>query len=36
VSRVGRLDFDDPRSERSYSPTRAYGRSKLANLMFAR
>jgi NAD(P)-dependent dehydrogenase (short-subunit alcohol dehydrogenase family) len=36
MNRVGRLDFDDLQSERSYSPTRAYGRSKLASLVFAR
>jgi NAD(P)-dependent dehydrogenase (short-subunit alcohol dehydrogenase family) len=29
------LDLDDLQSERSYSPMRAYGRSKLAMLMFA-
>ncbi|WP_428486991.1 oxidoreductase [Rhodopila sp.] len=29
------LDLDDPQSERSYSPMRAYGRSKLAMLVFA-
>jgi retinol dehydrogenase 14 len=28
------LDFDDLRSERGYSPTRAYGRTKLANILF--
>jgi NAD(P)-dependent dehydrogenase (short-subunit alcohol dehydrogenase family) len=32
----GRIDFDDLQSERSYNPTRAYGQSKLANLLFAR
>jgi len=36
VNRVGRFDFDDLHSERSYRPTPAYGRSKLANLVFAR
>lgn len=30
-----RLDFDDLQSQRSYSRTSAYGRSKLANLLFA-
>jgi NAD(P)-dependent dehydrogenase (short-subunit alcohol dehydrogenase family) len=35
LSRSGRLDFDDLQSERSYQPRRAYGTSKLANLMFA-
>ena len=32
--RMGRLDFDDLQSERSYSRWRAYGQSKLANLLF--
>jgi NAD(P)-dependent dehydrogenase (short-subunit alcohol dehydrogenase family) len=32
----GRIDFDDLQSERSYNPTRAYGQSKLANLLFMR
>jgi NAD(P)-dependent dehydrogenase (short-subunit alcohol dehydrogenase family) len=35
LARVGRLDFDDLQSEQ-YRPQRAYGTSKLANLMFAR
>jgi NAD(P)-dependent dehydrogenase (short-subunit alcohol dehydrogenase family) len=30
----GRIDFDDPQRERSYSGTRTYGRSKLANVLF--
>ncbi|WP_040867192.1 SDR family NAD(P)-dependent oxidoreductase [Nocardia exalbida] len=39
VSSVGhriraRIDFDDLRAERSYNRVAAYGRSKLANLMF--
>ncbi|MFE3071700.1 SDR family NAD(P)-dependent oxidoreductase [Streptomyces sp. NPDC059247] len=29
------IDFDDLNAERRYSPTRAYGQSKLANLLFA-
>ncbi len=33
---VGAIAFDDLHSERSYSPTRAYGQSKLANLLFTR
>lgn len=33
--RAGRLDFDDLQSG-NYAPFRAYGRSKAANLMFAR
>jgi NAD(P)-dependent dehydrogenase (short-subunit alcohol dehydrogenase family) len=32
----GRIDFSDLNAERSYDPTRAYGQSKLANLLFAR
>jgi NAD(P)-dependent dehydrogenase (short-subunit alcohol dehydrogenase family) len=32
----GRIDFDDLNAERRYSPTRAYGQSKLANLLFTR
>ena len=35
IARSGRLDFDDLQG-RSYRPTRAYGLSKLATLMFAR
>lgn len=31
----GALNFDDLMGEKSYSPDRAYGQSKLANLMFA-
>ena len=30
------LDFDDLMSERRYGPLKAYGRSKLANILFAR
>ena len=33
--RSGKIDFDDLQSERSYSKWRAYGQSKLANLLFA-
>ena len=33
---IGRIDFDDLQSERSYDPTRAYAQSKLANLLFTR
>ncbi|GII00320.1 oxidoreductase [Planobispora takensis] len=33
---VGRIDFDDLTLERGYSRFSSYGRSKLANLMFAR
>jgi NAD(P)-dependent dehydrogenase (short-subunit alcohol dehydrogenase family) len=33
--RLGRIDFDDLQSERSYGAWRAYGQSKLANLLFA-
>jgi NAD(P)-dependent dehydrogenase (short-subunit alcohol dehydrogenase family) len=32
--RIGRIDFDDLNGERSYNNWRAYGQSKLANLMF--
>ncbi|MEV0456546.1 SDR family NAD(P)-dependent oxidoreductase [Catellatospora methionotrophica] len=32
--RTGRIDFDDLQSERKYGRHRAYGASKLANLMF--
>lgn len=34
--RIGKIDFDDLQRERSYGPWRAYGQSKLANLLFAR
>jgi NAD(P)-dependent dehydrogenase (short-subunit alcohol dehydrogenase family) len=33
--RSGTIDFDDLMSERTYRPRAAYGRSKLANLLFA-
>jgi NAD(P)-dependent dehydrogenase (short-subunit alcohol dehydrogenase family) len=33
--RAARIDFDDLQGERSYSPWRAYGQSKLAMLLFA-
>jgi NAD(P)-dependent dehydrogenase (short-subunit alcohol dehydrogenase family) len=33
--RMGRIDLDDLMGERSYSPWKAYGQSKLANLLFA-
>ncbi|KGJ79626.1 short-chain dehydrogenase [Cryobacterium roopkundense] len=35
IARTGRLDFDDLQGK-NYRPTRAYGLSKLATLMFAR
>ena len=35
AARTGRMHFDDLQFERSYSPMRAYGQSKLANLVFA-
>lgn len=35
LASVGRLDFGDLNWERSYQSWRAYGRSKLANLMFS-
>jgi NAD(P)-dependent dehydrogenase (short-subunit alcohol dehydrogenase family) len=34
AARFGRLDWDDLRSVRRYSPVRAYNASKLANLLF--
>jgi len=34
--RVGSIDFDDLNWQRSYGPWKAYGRAKLANLLFAR
>ncbi len=34
ASRMGRVDFDDLMGERKYSSWRAYGQSKLANIMF--
>ncbi len=33
--RPGRIDFDDLQGARSYRPFKAYGQSKLANLLFA-
>ena len=36
AARGGRIHFDDPQFEKSYTPMRAYGQSKLAVLMFAR
>ncbi len=33
--RRGRIDFDDPQSERSFNGSKGYAQSKLANLMFA-
>jgi NAD(P)-dependent dehydrogenase (short-subunit alcohol dehydrogenase family) len=32
---MGKINFDDLQSERSYNRWRAYGQSKLANLLFA-
>ena len=34
--RMGRIDFEDLMGERRYGPWRAYGQSKLANLLFMR
>lgn len=34
--RMGRIDFDDLMGGRKYGPWRAYGQSKLANLLFMR
>lgn len=36
AARIGRVDFANLQGERSYNPWRAYGLSKLADLMFAR
>jgi NAD(P)-dependent dehydrogenase (short-subunit alcohol dehydrogenase family) len=36
AARNGRIRFDDLQCARGYSPMRAYGQSKLANLIFAR
>ncbi|HVZ18977.1 MAG TPA: oxidoreductase, partial [Terriglobales bacterium] len=36
VERSAKIDMDDLMSARKYSPTRSYGQSKLANLLFAR
>ncbi|MEV4420179.1 oxidoreductase [Patulibacter sp. NPDC049589] len=36
VHRLGTIDFDDLNWHASYGPWRAYGRSKLSNLLFAR
>jgi NAD(P)-dependent dehydrogenase (short-subunit alcohol dehydrogenase family) len=35
AARIGRINFDDPQSERRYRAIPAYGQSKLANLIFA-
>jgi retinol dehydrogenase 14 len=35
AQRMGRIDFDDLQGERSYSGSRAYDQSKLANLLFS-
>jgi len=35
ANRAGKINFDDLQSESSYSPMKAYGQAKLANLMFA-
>jgi NAD(P)-dependent dehydrogenase (short-subunit alcohol dehydrogenase family) len=34
VARNGKIDWEDLQGERKYSPSRSYGQSKLANLMF--
>jgi NAD(P)-dependent dehydrogenase (short-subunit alcohol dehydrogenase family) len=36
AARIAKLDFDDLQGEKKYSPWRAYGQSKLADLLFAR
>lgn len=35
ANRAGQINFDDLQSKFSYNPMKAYGQSKLANLMFA-
>ncbi|KAB8139922.1 SDR family NAD(P)-dependent oxidoreductase [Chloroflexia bacterium SDU3-3] len=35
VNRIGHINFDDLQWEKRYSPGRAYGQSKLADLLFA-
>ena len=35
AARFGKINWDDPQYEKSYSATQAYGQSKLATLMFA-
>ena len=35
MHRIGTINFDDLQSEKRYSKWRAYGQSKLANLLFA-
>lgn len=35
AARFGKIHFDDPNFERSYSPTTSYSQSKLATMMFA-
>lgn len=35
AARTGKIDFDDLNGEKIYKPWKAYGQSKLANLMFA-
>ena len=36
AAHLGRIDFDNLQAEQAYRPTRAYGASKLANLLFSR
>jgi NAD(P)-dependent dehydrogenase (short-subunit alcohol dehydrogenase family) len=36
ANRVGRIDLDDLNNERRYSPNKAYGDSKLENILFTR
>jgi NAD(P)-dependent dehydrogenase (short-subunit alcohol dehydrogenase family) len=36
ANRFGRIDLDDLDNERKYSPNRAYGTAKLANILFTR
>jgi len=34
--KIGSMHYDDPTLSRGYNPAKAYGRSKLANILFAR
>ena len=36
MHRLGKIDFDSFRGEKGYNPLRAYGQSKLANVLFTR
>ena len=36
AAKIGKIHFDDLQAERSYGRWKAYGQSKLANLLFLR